>query len=368
MYRIDNKEKKNEMNIERNTYGKFLTPTNNLNLCKILLSQKNEVKSLLFSYLGKARTKRKPSPLRRLEKGMQQYFFGENGIVTRKRLDLQIAYKKEKNKVLYISSSSDFFHLSKNNSNESMLINKNKTTNSLNHSSIFDELSNPYHQRSKQQKVTKPFRNTGFPKLKLTKKPNNKMFSSYSLKNISIKTNSSTIDLHSSHSKTKHLSTISIDSIRNPRKEIESKLDVYRKTHIKLEHRLFNILDNAEVKNKAAMYLKDGKDYDIEDITGKKVIKYKKPQKVKSHYIETKQLSELVNKQCKDIITEHRNKEIINDIKTKREKIKIKLFDFDLKTRKKAERNYYSIRKITFKLSKENDQFYSMFKKYSMKL
>lgn len=365
MYRIDNKEKKNVIGM--NTYSKFLSPTNNINISKLLLSQKNEVKTLLFSYLGKARTKRKPSPLRRLEKGMQQYFFGENGIVTKKRIDLQIAYKKEKNKVLFISSSNDFFHLSKNNSNESMLTNKNRTCNSLNHSSIFDELSNPYHQRINKQKSTKTLRNTKFPKLKLTKKTNNKMFSSYSLKNISIKTNNLTFAIQSPHNKTKHLSTISIDYIRNPTKEIENKLDIYRKTHIQLEHKLFNILDNAEVKNKAVMYLKDDKDDDIEDITGKKVNKYQKPQKVKSHFIETKRLSVLVNNQCKDIITEERNKEIINDIKTKREKTKIKCFDFDLKTRRKAERNYYSIRKINFNLSKENEQFYSMYKKYSMK-
>ena len=49
-------------------YHRFILPKQNLGFTKRLDSQKNEVKSLLFFYLGKSRTDRKPSPLRRLEK------------------------------------------------------------------------------------------------------------------------------------------------------------------------------------------------------------------------------------------------------------------------------------------------------------
>ena len=49
-------------------YDRFILPKQNLGFTKRLDPQKNEVKSLLFFYLGKSRTDRKPSPLRRLEK------------------------------------------------------------------------------------------------------------------------------------------------------------------------------------------------------------------------------------------------------------------------------------------------------------
>ena len=103
-------------------YDRFILLKQNLGFIKRLDSQKNEVKSLLFFYIGKSRTDRKPSPLRRLEKGMKKYFFGDNGIITKQIPQLRNEYKKEKNRILFVGQKSE---LMQNFSENNIFIKKN---------------------------------------------------------------------------------------------------------------------------------------------------------------------------------------------------------------------------------------------------
>ena len=69
-----------------------------------------------------------------------------------------------------------------------------------------------------------------------------------------------------------------------------------------------------------------------------------------------------MQKDRKDIIEQ----KIANNTTIPKE-IKIKTFQFDNKTRKKAETNFINIKNITRKISKEYDQFYSKCSNYSIK-
>ena len=175
-----------------------------------------------------------------------------------------------------------------------------------------------------------------YPKIKLIKSKNS-LCTSYSLKNISLKSQNTTFETIS-RKKSRQLSTLPQEKVFE---KIEEKLNTFHKTHTKLEKKLFDILDKAEVENKAAIYLKSGTDHDIEDITDKEISKYQKPKKVRAHYLETLKLSEQVEKLNKDLLSERK----IKLHKKKNKNIKIIFPKFEQKIRKNAEKNYYDIQK-----------------------
>lgn len=358
MQTLNNNE--NDVKI-KNAYSKLSSPTTKLGLNTILLSKKRDVKTLLFSCLGKIKSQRKPSALRKLEIGLQKVFFGCDGIVTNKIPSLKKEYRREQNKVLFIPDKYDIFKLNKNFSDGNIHhINiKNSTKkingNSINYksrSSYVDILSCPQNVRKKNNLKYK------YPKIKLIKSKNS-LCTSYSLKNISLKSQNTTFDTIS-RKKSRQLSTLPQEKVFE---KIEEKLNTFHKTHTKLEKKLFDILDKAEVENKAAIYLKSGTDQDIEDITDKEISKYQKPKKVRSHYLETLKLSEQVGKLDKDLLSERK----IKLHKKKNKNIQIILPKFEQKIRKNAEKNYYDIQKKNYNLFLEQKQFFALYENYKIK-
>ena len=89
--------------------------------------------------------------MRRLEKGMKKYFFGDHGIITKQIPQLRNEYKKEKNRILFVGQKSE---LMQNFSENNIIIKKNnkssKTIKKISNttSRIFDELSNPIQRRN----------------------------------------------------------------------------------------------------------------------------------------------------------------------------------------------------------------------------
>lgn len=357
MQTLNNNE--NDVKI-KNAYSKLSSPTTKLGLNTILLSKKRDVKTLLFSCLGKIKSQRKPSALRKLEIGLQNVFFGCDGIVTNKIPSLKKEYRREQNKVLFIPDKSDIFKLNKNFSDGNIHINiKNSTKkingNSINYksrSSYVDILSCPQNVRKKNNLKYK------YPKIKLIKSKNS-LCTSYSLKNISLKSQNTTFETIS-RKKSRQLSTLPQEKVFE---KIEEKLNTFHKTHTKLEKKLFDILDKAEVENKAAIYLKSGTDHDIEDITDKEISKYQKPKKVRAHYLETLKLSEQVEKLNKDLLSERK----IKLHKKKNKNIKIIFPKFEQKIRKNAEKNYYDIQKKNYNLFLEQKQFFELYENYKIK-
>ena len=291
---------------------------------------------------------------------MKKYFFGDNGIITKQIPQLRNEYKKEKNRILFVGRKSDlmqnfsenYIFIKKNNKSSKVIKKISNRT-----SSIFDELSNPIHRRN-NHRYNSSIQNKRGSKLNLTKTSKHRLlYSSYSLKKIGLKTQR-TFDIYSPRKANTSLSLI------NTKQEIKSKLTSFNKTHIKLEKRLFSILDKAEVKNKAVTYLKSNREKDIEDITGKSVKKYKKPIQIRSHYYQTIKLNELVKKDCKDIIS---SEQVISHNTSSPKTIKIKSFQFDKKSRTKAETNFINIRKLSKNISKEYENFFSKCNNYSIK-
>ena len=88
-----------------NAFTHIKTSKNGIGLEELLKEQKKDVKKLLYAHLGRAKGERKPTPLRQLEEGMKQYFFGVNGILTDKIPRLRAEYEREKNKrkILYFT-------------------------------------------------------------------------------------------------------------------------------------------------------------------------------------------------------------------------------------------------------------------------
>lgn len=355
MQTLNNNE--NDVKI-KNAYSKLSSPTNKLGLNNILQSKKRDVKTLFFSCFGRTKSQRKPSPLRKLEIGMQKFFFGYEGIVTNKIPSLKKEYKKEQNKLLFIPDNFYILKLNKNFSDGNINnknSNKKSNGNSINYktrSSYLDYLSSPQNVRRKNNLKCK------YPNIQLIKSKNS-LCTSYSLKNISIKSQNTTLDTINIK-KNRQLSTLPQEKVFET---IEEKLETFHKTHNELEKKLFDILDKAEIKNKAAIYLKSGTDQDIEDITDKEISKYQKPKKVKFHYLETLKLSEKVEKLDKDLLSERK----IKLRKKKKKNIKIIVPKFEERVRKNAERNYYDIQKKNYNLFFEQKQFLSLYDTYKIK-
>ena len=79
------KEKNLNLYNVNSIFGNFLNDKpekNPINLQSKIKNESNQIKTLLTKYIEPHLIKRKPSPLKKLEKLMGEYFFGKNGKFT----------------------------------------------------------------------------------------------------------------------------------------------------------------------------------------------------------------------------------------------------------------------------------------------
>ena len=367
-----------------NMFSNIKTSEEHIEINDIVDQQKKEVKTFIHTHIGRSIHERKPTALKRFEKGLQKYFFGVNGVVTRKKPHLLKGYNTQTNKMKYHNSFigkyiSPLITPQSLKSKIKQKIKKNshnttshsyqpvkKTTNKISLQTFNTTYSNKHITHNDITNFSTPRHVDPLYKNYLK---NSKSLNTLTKSNI--KTNSSTCTIN--NISTNHTNsvgaTISFNktkpylrlSLSDKQMKIKQKLITMNNSRRRLERKLFRIADNAHVHNKTLKYLKSNVRKDLESLSDKQfMLRPKEMYNTKAHFRDSQKTIEVINKYSKDLMpyevnfTLDKNPTLIRLWKTKRKITNNVMFNRNL--RQKVEDNHKLIHKWKYNMDILKDE------------
>ena len=364
-----------------NMFSNIQTSKEHIEINDVVDQQKKDVKTFIHTHLGRSIHERKPTALKRFEKGLQQYFFGINGVVTRKKPQLIKGYNTKTNNKKYHNTYLGQYI--------SPLITPQSIKSKIKpkiHKNTPNTTSHSYQPVTKTtNKIALQTFNTNYSNKHITNNNNITTFStprqveplyknylknSKSLNTLltksNIKSNSTTFTNNNTNSvcagvsfnKTKPYLRLSLS---DKQMEIKQKLITMNNNRKRMERKLFRIADDAHVHNKALKYLKSNVKKDLESLSDKHfMLKPRKMYKTKTHFRDSQKTIEVINKYSKDVMayevnfTLDKNPKLIRLWKSKGKITNHVMFNKNL--RQKAEDNYNLMHKWKYNVDILKDE------------